>query len=73
MCKALGWVGVDVKPIRACLCLWSQRPFLLWCKTNTTLPKNLSDWPRKGPLKGREGLNLSLRFGTSSFLLMTLN
>ena len=24
MCKALGWVGVGVKPIRACLCLWSQ-------------------------------------------------
>ena len=24
-------VGVDVKPIRACLCLLSQRPFLLWC------------------------------------------
>ena len=22
------------------------------CKTNTTLPKNLSDWPKKGPLKG---------------------
>ena len=21
MCKALGWVGVGVKPIRACLCL----------------------------------------------------
>ena len=31
MCKALGWVGVGVKPIRACLCLWSQRPSLLWC------------------------------------------
>ena len=29
--KALGWVGVGVKPIRACLCLWSQRPSLLWC------------------------------------------
>ena len=28
MCKALGWVGVGVKPIRACLCLWSQRPSL---------------------------------------------
>ena len=25
MCKALGWVGVGVKPTRACLCLWSQR------------------------------------------------
>ena len=24
MCKTLGWVGVGVKPIRACLCLWSQ-------------------------------------------------
>jgi len=24
-------VGVGVKPIRACLCLWSQRPSLLWC------------------------------------------
>jgi len=22
---------VGVKPIRACLCLWSQRPSLLWC------------------------------------------
>ena len=31
LCKALGWVGVGVKPIRACLCLWSQRPSLLWC------------------------------------------
>ena len=31
MCKVLGWVGVGVKPIRACLCLWSQRPSLLWC------------------------------------------
>ena len=24
-------VGVGVKPIRVCLCLWSQRPSLLWC------------------------------------------
>jgi len=31
VCKALGWVGVGVKPIRVCLCLWSQRPSLLWC------------------------------------------
>ena len=31
MCKALEWVGVGVKPIRACLCSWSQRPSLLWC------------------------------------------
>jgi len=23
------WVGVGVKPIRASLCLWSQRPSLL--------------------------------------------
>ena len=30
VCKALGWVGMGVKPIRACLCLWSQRPSLLW-------------------------------------------
>ena len=29
--KALEWVGVSVKPIRACLCLWSQRPSLLCC------------------------------------------
>ena len=26
-----GWVGVGVKPIKARLCLWSQRPSLLWC------------------------------------------
>ena len=31
VCKALGLVRVGVKPIRACLCLWSQRPSLLWC------------------------------------------
>ena len=31
VCKALGWVVVGVKPIMACLCLWSQRPSLLWC------------------------------------------
>ena len=24
-------MGVGVKPIRACLCLWSQRLSLLWC------------------------------------------
>jgi len=30
VCKALGWVVVGVKPIRAFLCLWSQRPSLLW-------------------------------------------
>ena len=49
MCKALGWVGVGVKPIRACLCLWSQRPSLLWCSPAGAVLERRP--PTEGPAK----------------------
>ena len=67
-----GWVGVGVKPIRACLCLWSQRPSLFFvllrrgCAVHCMTPLCVGNKREREKRSTRSGCDLPYFFETGA-------